>query len=221
MTRFIGLVSDNLHAFAPDAPGAWPAALCRHARAAGTRCQVRWWLTAPTTVAALASKAALGRTGPEILPATCRYVVPYQAYGYEGVPLYCVDREVWAEPPLHTRLFTLLQLLQRAEPGALWHVWGTLPAVYVAVYTACFLSIPVVVWYGPSLLQRDLLQNFMWRWVAGHATAGLVADVADASWLQAQQAMPAERLHVVAPGRMELDSLMVRLSQEVRHTVKE
>ena len=78
-----------------------------------------YWLASTEALRTLHNGAAQLTVATDILPSTCQYVVPVQAYHYEGIRLVCVNQEFWQHPDLHTRLFTYLCLLQRALPCSL------------------------------------------------------------------------------------------------------
>jgi hypothetical protein len=159
------------------------------------------WLSSTDTAAALAQDPRLLTADAQDVPATCRYVVPYQAYRFAGVPLLCVYSPCWQRPDLHTRLFTLLCLLQRERPCTVLHAWGTLGAIYMAVYTASYLGVPAVVSYGPACQPAGAPPPFLWQWVAQHTAAVIVATAADRESLVATTALPPARVHVIDPTR--------------------
>ena len=159
------------------------------------------WLSSTDTAAALAQDPRLITADEQDVPATCRYVVPYQPYRFAGVSLLCVDSTCWQRPDLHTRLFTLLCLLQRERPCTVLHAWGTLGAIYMAVYTAGYLSVPAVVSYGPACRHAGPQQPFLWQWVAQHAATAVVATAADQESLVATTDLPPARVHVIDPTR--------------------
>ncbi len=115
----------------------------------------------------------------EDLPSTCRYLVPCQLYRVEGVSLLCVDSKMWQDTSLHTRLFSFLCLLQRELNWGVMHAWGSFVSVYVAVYTARFLQLPVVVSQPGAWLDRGHQQSFAWQWVNRHASAFIVSTEAE------------------------------------------
>jgi hypothetical protein len=156
-----------------------------------------YWLSSTETAEALATDTRLAAADAHDVPATCRYVVPYQPYRLAGVPLLGVDSPVWQRPDLHTRLFTLLGLLQRQRPCAVFHAWGTLPTLYLTVYTASFLGIPAVVSYGPLCYHASAQHPFLWSWVMQHAAGVIVASDADRQRLLAMGELPAGRIQIV------------------------
>ena len=101
-----------------------------------------YWLASTEALRTLHHEAAQLTVATDLLPSTCQYVVPVQAYHYEGIRLVCVHQELWQRPDLHTRLFTYLCLLQRALPCAVLHAWGPWPIAYLTIYTARFLAVP-------------------------------------------------------------------------------
>jgi hypothetical protein len=157
------------------------------------------WLASTDTAAALAQDPRLVTAEAQDVPATCRYVVPYQAYRFAGVPLLCVDSICWQRSDRHTRLFTLLCLLQRERPCTVLHAWGPLDAIYMVVYTASYLGLPAVVSYGPACQQAGAQQPFLWQWVAQHTAAAVVATEADRESLVATTDLPSARVHVIGP----------------------
>ena len=155
------------------------------------------WLSSTDTAAALAQDHRLVTADAQDVPATCRYVVPYQPYRFAGASLLCVDSACWQRPDLHTRLFTLLCLLQRERPYTVLHAWGTLGAIYMAVYTAGYLGVPAVVSYGPACWYAGARQPFLWQWVVQHTAAAVVATEADRESLVATTDLPPARVHVI------------------------
>ena len=71
-----------------------------------------YWLASTEGTADVTQWGPRSSLATDILPSTCQYVVPVQAYHYEGIRLVCVNQEFWQHPDLHTRLFTYLCLLQ-------------------------------------------------------------------------------------------------------------
>jgi hypothetical protein len=174
------------------------------------------WLSSTDTAEVLAHDPRLVATEAQDVPATCRYVVPYQAYRFADIPLMCIDSALWQRSDLHTRLFTLLCLLQRAHPCSMWYVWGTLPVVYLTVYTACFLGVPVVVSYGPPGLHEALQQPFLWQWVVQHASLVLVRTEAEQQSLHATRDVPAHRVRVVDPTLPTLGATLASLCESLK-----
>jgi hypothetical protein len=173
--------------------------VCQHAVALQQCGFQAYWLSSTDTAEALVSDSRLAAAEVQDVPATCRYVVPYHPYRIAGGPLLCVDRTVWQRADLHTRLFTLLCLLQRERSYTVLHVWGTLPAIYTTVYTACFLGVPAVVSYGPLCLSANAQYSFLWQWVAQHAALAFVASDTDRDRLLATSSLLPARVHVVEP----------------------
>jgi hypothetical protein len=173
--------------------------VCQHAVALQQHGFQAHWLSSTDTAEALVADARLVAADVQDVPATCRYVVPYQSYRLAGVSLLCVDRACWHQPDLHTRLFTLLCLLQRERAYTVLHAWGTLPALYMTVYTACFLGIPAVVSYGPLCLAARAQYPFLWQWVAQHAALACVMSDTDRDRLLATSSLTPARVHVVEP----------------------
>jgi hypothetical protein len=173
--------------------------ICQHAMALQQHGFQAYWLSSTDTAEALVTDSRLVAADAQDVPATCRYVVPYQPYRIAGVPLLCVDRTVWQRTDLHTRLFTLLCLLQRERSYAVWHAWGTLPAIYTTVYTACFLGVPAVVSYGPLCLSAGAQYPFLWQWVSQHAALAFVTSGTDRDRLLATSSLLPARVHVVEP----------------------
>jgi hypothetical protein len=174
-----------------------------------------WWVSATDTADALASDACLVSMGANGLPATCRYVVPCQAYVLAGVRLFCVDRILWQEPALHTRLFTFLCLLQRQLPCTVWHAWGSSPAAYLAVYTARFLGLPAIVSYGQAYLQEGPQQPFPWQWVAQHTSMALVFSHTEREQLLTTSGMTPAQVQVAQPDLQTLPASMQALYESL------
>lgn len=153
-----------------------------------------FWLTSTATAEALRDDPALVPEGVDSLPATCRYVVPCQPYRFAGMPLLCVDRTLWQQRALHTRLFTFLCLLQRELPSAVWHVWGDVSVTFLTVYTACFLGVPIVASYHAACIDQGSLLSFEWQWIAHHVSMAMVTNAADQARLVATGAYPSTRV---------------------------
>src|SRR6266566_8793760 len=97
----------------PQAPAAEDMQVaCRCAFALVQQGHQVYWLLSTGHIRALSNQASLGPVATDILPATCQYVIPVQAYHWEGLQLLCIKQELWQHPDLHTRLFTFLCLLQ-------------------------------------------------------------------------------------------------------------
>src|SRR5206468_10240007 len=71
-----------------------------------------YWLLSTGHMQALSNQASLGPVATDILPPTCQYVLPVQAYHWERLRLLSINQELWQHSDLHTRLFTFLCLLQ-------------------------------------------------------------------------------------------------------------
>jgi hypothetical protein len=174
------------------------------------------WLSSTDTAEALAHDPRLVVTEAQSVPETCRYVVPYQAYRFADIPLMCIDSALWQRSELHTRLFTLLCLLQRAHPCSMMYVWGTLPVIYLTVYTACFLGVPVVVSSTPPGLPEAPQQAFLWRWVVHHASLVLVRTEAQQQSLLTTHDVPAHRVRVVDPTLSTLGATLASLYESLK-----
>jgi len=194
----IGLIS-----YHPPYPGAeasnWlnPTLLGQYARALVQQGHQVQWVSSPNTVAAYAADVPLVADQADSLPETCRYVVPCRLYRLHEARLYCIDRAVWQERPLHTRLFTFLYLLQRELPCQVLHAWGAFPAAYLAVYVARLIGVPAVVSYDTQSLNDGPQQAFEWQWVARHVSRALVASGADGERLAATSDVARTRIQVV------------------------
>ena len=173
--------------------------VCQHAVALQQHGFQTHWLSSTDTAEALGADARLVAAEAQDIPATCRYVVPYQLYRFAAVPLLCVDRAMWQRSDMHTRLFTLLCLLHRERPYTVLHAWGTLPAIYTTVYTACFLGVPAVVSYGPLCFSASAQHPFLWDWVWQHAAIACVTRDTDRARLLATSSLLPARVHVVEP----------------------
>lgn len=176
----IGLVS--YHPVRPDGMQASTSELLSLYRYASSLVAHGWhvlWLCPPVTLDVLTAELTGAPVRPSVLPGTCRYVVPCRAYTLAGVELFCPDEELWKQRPFHTRLFTLICLLQQTLSCDLWHAWGSFPAPYLTVYAARFLDCPVVVTCEPALLQSVAQHAFEWQWVCRHAALLLVEREAD------------------------------------------
>jgi hypothetical protein len=190
--------------------------LCHAARALKQQGVQIHWLSSTDTAEALAHDPRLVATEAQSVPETCRYVVPYQAYHFADIPLMCVDGVLWQRSDLHTRLFTLLCLLQRTSPCTMLHVWGTLPVIYLTVYTACFLGVPVIVSYGPPGLHEVPQQPFLWQWVVRHASLVLVRTEAQQQSLLTTHDVPAHRVRVVDPTLPTLGATLAALYESLK-----
>ena len=112
----------------------------------------------------------------EGLPVTCRDVVPCQMYRLGGAQVIVVEALIWQRPDLHTRLFTLLCLLHRELGWQVMHAWGELAALFLGVYTACFVGIPAVVSYGSRSWSEEEENLWQWCWVQQHLAAAFVSS---------------------------------------------
>ena len=174
-----------------------------------------YWLLSSEHVRALHNEASLVPGATDILPSTCQYVVPVQAYQCEGIRLLCVDQEIWSPPDLHTRLFTFLCLLQRALSCEVFHAWGPLRVAYLAVYTACFLAVPAVVSYGSQMLSAKPEQPFLWDWVARRVSAAVVPSRAEHDRLLTLGPLTSTQVHMIDPTRSELGQTLTALYARV------
>jgi hypothetical protein len=174
------------------------------------------WLSSTDTAEALAHDSRLVAAEAPDVPETCRYVVPYQAYRFADIPLMCIDSALWQRTDLHTRLFTLRCLLQRASPCTMLHVWGTLPVIYLTVYTACFLGVPVVVSYAPPGLHEAPQQPFLWQWVVHHASVVLACTESEQQSLLTTHDVPAHRVRVVDPTLPTLGATLASLYESLK-----
>jgi hypothetical protein len=176
----IGFVSHFPASVLEQADGARECrVLCRYALALARQGGLNFWLCSPETLEALATQVSLIPTGATDVPATCRHVVPLRPYRLEGIRLFCIDRDLWRQRDRHTRLFTLLELLQRELPSTVLHAWGTFPIAYVTAYTASFLGLPAVVTYGRLEVRDGPGAAFEWPWVARRVALALVHDRQD------------------------------------------
>ena len=174
-----------------------------------------YWLLSTESLQAFQAEAALVPAAADILPPTCRHIVPVQPYQCAGVRLLCVHQEVWQHADLHTRLFTFVCLLQRALSYDVFHAWGALSVAYLAVYTARFLAVPAVVSYGWQLRSAKPQQPFLWDWVARQVSAAVVPHMAEYERLLTCSPLAPAQLHVIDPRQAEvgqaLTALYVRL----------
>jgi hypothetical protein len=175
-----------------------------------------YWLLPTHTLQTLHNGAGRLPVATDILPATCRFVVPVQAYHLEGIRLVCVNQEFWQRPDLHTRLFTYVCLLQRALPCAVFHTWGPLPIAYLTVYTARFLAVPTVLSYSSQLVAVEPEQPFLWDWVVQQVAAVVVASPAEQERLLTRAPLTLRQVHVIDPTQPDfgqtLTALYARLS---------
>ena len=166
-----------------------------------------YWLLPSDALQMLHNGAAGLQVAPDILPATCRSVVPVQTYHCEGIRLVCVPQECWQRSDLHTRLFTCLCLLQRDLPCAVFHAWGPLPIAYLTVYTARFLDVPAVV----SSLSAEPEQPFLWHWVARQAAAVSVPSMVERERLLTLGPLTSAQVHVLDPMQPHLGPALTAL----------
>jgi len=187
-----------------------PGAVQRCARALAQQGHEVYWLLSTASLPALQAEATLLSTATDTLPATCRYIVPVQPYRWAGVRLLCVYQEVWQHTDLHTRLFTFLCLLQRAVSCAVFHAWGTLAVAYLAVYTARFLAVPVVVSYDWQL-RSGKPPPFLWDWVARQVSATVVPSRAEYEWLLTHSLLAPTQLQVIDLMQAEVGQTLTAL----------
>ncbi len=173
------------------------------------------WVASTETAAALSGDTGLIATDIDTLPATCRHVVPCQPYQLSRIQLVCVDRTLWQDSMLHTRLFTFLCLLHDALPCTVLHAWGSLPAAYLAVYTARFLDIPAAVSYSALCLDASLQETFAWQWVARHTAMALTTNLADQQRLLTSGAVEPARLSIMDPALPATATTMTTLYQSL------
>lgn len=146
---------------------------------------------------------------PEVLPPTCRYVIPCRPGHLEQVPLLVVEDALWCQPDLHTRLFTFFGLLWRASPWDILHVWGLWSVLYLGAYTARFLQCPLVVSYGLLAWRDGLQQTFSWQWVSQQPLQAVVQSDAEYATLAAY--VPVERMQVLPPSCAAAPDVWVEL----------
>jgi hypothetical protein len=170
-----------------------------------------YWLASTEVLRTLHNGAVQLTVATDILPSTCQYVVPVQAYHYKGIRLVCVNQEFWQHPDLHTRLFTYLCLLQRALPCAVFHTWGPWPIAYLTVYTARFLAVPAVLSYSSQLVSAKLEQPFLWDWVARQVAAVVVPNTAERERLLTLAPLTPTQVHVIDPAQPHLGHTLTAL----------
>jgi hypothetical protein len=190
-------------------------AVCRCAVVLGQQGHQVYWLLSTEQMQALSNQASLDPVATDILPTTCQYVIPVQAYHWEGLRLLCINQALWQHPELHTRLFTFLCLLQRTLACEVFHAWGTLSSAYLAVYTARFLDLPSVVSYGSQMLSAQAEQPFLWDWVARHVSAATVLSRAEQERLLTRSPLTAMQVHVLDPTWLELGQALTALYTRV------
>jgi len=211
----IGFVSDySTHILADAATRHKVLRVGHHAQSLTRQGVQVQWIASTDTAAALANHAHLVVTGDEGLPATCRHVLPCQAYDVEGVQLLCLTPSLWQDAALHTRLFTFLCLLQQAQPCRIWHAWGSLAAAYVTVYTARFLGIPTVVSDVVPVLDADPQQAFVWQWVAQHASRAVVSNAAEQQRWLSTGAVSAAQIEVIDAASPEYVDTLLNVYQQ-------
>ncbi|MGQ4807267.1 hypothetical protein NKDENANG_00611 [Candidatus Entotheonellaceae bacterium PAL068K] len=177
------------------------------------------WLSSTDTATALADDVSLAEAEAHDLPPTCRHVVPCQPYRFGGARLLCVDRDIWQHPELHTRLFTFLGLLHRELPCAVLHAWGMFHLLYLTVYTACFLRIPVAASFAAPNLQHDAQDSFRWQWLARHVSVALVSSQTNRTRLLGMSDLTPERVRIVDPAQPTSGPTLTALYGELRGLV--
>jgi hypothetical protein len=170
-----------------------------------------YWLASTEALRTLPNGAAQLPVATDILPATCRFVAPVQAYQCEGIRLLCINQEFWQCPDLHTRLFTYLCLLQRALPCAVFHTWGPWPTAYLTVYTARFLAVPAALSYSSQLISGQQEQPFLWDWVARQVAAAIVSSPAEQEHLLTLAPLTTRQVHVIDPTQPHLGQTLTAL----------
>jgi glycosyl transferase family 4 len=207
----IGLISYHLSSPGTETSN-WhdPMLLGQYAVALAQQGHQVQWVSSPDTVDVYAADVPLVTDQADSPPKTCRFVVPCRLYHLHEVRLFCIDRVVWQERPLLTRLFTFLCLLQRELPCQVLHAWGAFPAAYLAVYVARLVGIPAVVSYDTQSLNDGPQQAFEWQWVARHVSRALVASGVDGERLAATSDVTRSRLQVVPT---EMSAAVVTLTE--------
>ena len=175
-----------------------------------------YWLASTEALQTLPNEAAQLTVAPDILPATCQYVVPVQTYHYEGIRLVCVNQEFWQHPDLHTRLFTYVCLFQRALPCAVLHTWGPWRMAYLILYTARFLAVPAVLSSSSRLVSARLEQPFLWNWVVRQVAAVIVSSPAEQERLLTLAPLTLRQVHVVDPTQPHLGPTLTALYARLR-----
>lgn len=214
----IGLVSDQSTADANHLATGDGVRVLRHL----TRVLVQHgfqvqWIAATDTAAALSDDPGLRPLNAAAMPPTCQYVLPYELYHLDdGIDLVCLNRALWQDRALHTRLFTLFCLLQREHPCVLWQAWGTLATTFLTAYTASFLGLPCSVFYTSACLREAPQQRFLGQWVARHIAAGLVGTVSDRQRLLAMGDLAPERVQVVDLQLPTAGAMMATLYQTLQ-----
>ena len=212
----------SLISYHPPCPGTeadgWlnPTSLGQYAMSLAQQGHQVQWVSSTDTVDVYAADLPLVTEQADSTPETCRYVVPCRLYRLQAVRLFCIDRAVWQERPLQTRLFTFLCLLQRALPCEVVHAWGAFPAAYLAVYTARFMGLPAVVSYDAQSFRHGPQRSFEWQWIARHVSRGLVASDADRERLITTSDIAPTRVQVVPPGIVEASAALVALYKSLQ-----
>ena len=84
---------------------------------------------------------------------------------------------------------------------------GDLAVVFVSVYTARFLGLPVMVAYNDALLASRDRQPFVWRWINQHVTLASVSCEADRRHLLNVSDLTAKNIQVVEAGHLGAEML--------------
>jgi hypothetical protein len=176
--------------------------LLQCAKAFSTRyCLDVHWLLSTDTLATLAHDPELRPADAGDMPLTCRHVIPYTLYRLDAVRLIGLEPFFWYDTALHTRLFTFLCLLHRAQPFMALQAWGALPTMYLTVYTATYLHLPGTVFYTSSCLQDGPQQSFLWQWVAQHIAMAYTGHARDRERLIQTSALPPGQIQVLDPAQ--------------------
>lgn len=173
--------------------------LCQYALTLARQGGLNFWLCSPEALEALAEQVSPVPSQATDVPATCRHVVPLRPYRLAGIRLFCLDRDLWRRRDRHTRLFTLLELLQRELPSTVLHAWGTFPIAYVTVYTASFLGLPAVVTYGRLGVRDGPKTAFEWSWVARRVALALVHNRQHRQRLLTTSDLTPARVRLITP----------------------
>jgi hypothetical protein len=195
----IGLVSDHTLTHAPQ-HHAQTLCQCANTLTARNGFDVHWLLSTDT-LAALAHDPALRPADADDMPPTCRHVIPYALYRLDAVRLIALEPSCWHDTALHTRLFTFLCLLHREQPFAVLQAWGTLPTLYLTVYTATYLNLPGTVFYTSSCLQDGPQQSFLWQWVAQRVAMAFTGDATDRERLLTTSPLQPEQIQLLNPSQ--------------------
>jgi hypothetical protein len=195
----IGLVSDHT---LTQAPPQHVHTLRQCAKALSTRYRLDvHWLLSTDTLAALAPDPDLRPADAGDIPPTCRHVIPYALYRLDAVRLIGLEPSFWHDTALHTRLFTFLCLLHRAQPFAALQAWGALTTMYLTVYTATYLHLPGTAFYTSSCLQDGPQQSFLWQWVAQHTAMAYTEHARDRERLAQTSALQPGQIQVLDPAQ--------------------